>query len=112
MIRISLDFTRDGLLRRLEAKGHGGLGSTGSDIVCAAVTSMVRTAAQIIERMPGTEMSGGAEKPGDLRFEIERVSERRESYLQAVGDFVVLGLKSIERDYPDQCHVEMNTIDT
>ncbi len=110
MIRVSLGFDSDGLLRKLQVEGHANLGGKGNDIVCSAVTSLVRTAARLIERLPGTDVSGGADSPGEFRFSVERVSERREEYLRAIGDFIVLGLKDIESEYPGRCGIEITTI--
>jgi uncharacterized protein YsxB (DUF464 family) len=86
------------------AAGHAGYGSRGSDIVCAAVTVLLRTAAETLETSEGLTVTPLEVAEGLLAFTAEfaggadvRTAER----LKTAGDFLAAGLGSLAREFPD-----------
>ncbi|MDE5614650.1 MAG: ribosomal-processing cysteine protease Prp, partial [Treponemataceae bacterium] len=53
MTTVTLVCGKDGAFRSCEAAGHAGFAAKGSDIVCAAVTILLRTAADVLSGMDG-----------------------------------------------------------
>lgn len=101
---MGLDF--EGALRSLDSRGHAGTGRNsgpGSNIVCAAATVLVRTAARLLAEDPSNRVRGDASEPGVLRCEIDPVislSPEKKLWLRGVADFLVSGLRDLEKEYP------------
>ncbi|KKL15939.1 hypothetical protein LCGC14_2500580 [marine sediment metagenome] len=68
MIELRINLHRDGCLKGFQASGHAGSGKKGEDIVCAAVTVLLRTAARLISGEKGLETGGEALRPGEMTF--------------------------------------------
>jgi uncharacterized protein YsxB (DUF464 family) len=102
-IRAALD--GGGLLRSCAISGHAGAGKRGTDIVCAAVSVLARTALQTLSAREGIELRGEAPERGIFRLEAEVSPENREArdFLAGAGAFLLEGLSSVARDYPDFC---------
>lgn len=105
MIHILLVSGNDGTLKSFSASGHAEAAERGFDIVCSAVTSLLRTAIlslQSIEKqLGGLIISVQAEKRGNLNAEIKYSAPDYISILAYLFDFLVIGLKSIEDEYPN-----------
>ncbi|GMO40409.1 MAG: hypothetical protein Pg6C_01220 [Treponemataceae bacterium] len=87
----------------VRAAGHAGYGSRGGDIVCAAVTILLRTAAETLETSEGIMVTPLEVAEGLLAFTAEcaggadaRTAER----LTTAGDFLAAGLGSLAREFP------------
>lgn len=108
MIRAAVTVGPDGLLQRIEITGHAGHGVSGDDIVCAAVTTLVRSAARLLEGDGRFALSGEAPEPGALSFSVT-VGKAADSlpYLRGIGDMLILGLSDITREYPDRCSLHV-----
>ena len=107
MIRAAVTVGSDGLLQRVEITGHAGYGVSGNDIVCAAVTALVRSAARLLERDGRFEIAGEAPEPGALSFVVMARATDAEPYLRGIGDMLILGLSDITREYPDRCSLHV-----
>jgi uncharacterized protein YsxB (DUF464 family) len=94
---ITLD--RSSLLRSLSITGHADVGPPGHDIVCAAVTVLVRTAATVLSTKPYITAAVSAPARGELYLDIACKREG-EPYLSAVQDFLLEGLQSVAEEYP------------
>jgi uncharacterized protein YsxB (DUF464 family) len=94
--------TLDGsfLLRSLAVTGHAEGGLKGNDVVCAAVTVLVRTAAAVLSDKNYITAHIFAPARGELYLDVECVREG-EPYLSAVQDFLLEGLGSLAAEYPD-----------
>ena len=89
-------------------EGHAGAGPRGDDVVCAAVSILSRTALSILSKSEGVVVRGGAPERGVLWLETG-CEKRGASALSAVGSFLVEGLESVSREYPDYCSVVLRT---
>ena len=108
MINIEAVLEEDGTLRACRASGHAGAGKAGTDIVCAAVSVLMRTALSTLSEMEGITVRGGAPEKGQLWLEADYSAEGK-SFLFAVGVFLINGLKSVEKEFPDNCKLVINS---
>jgi uncharacterized protein YsxB (DUF464 family) len=107
MIEVAVRLDDAGLVRACEVRGHGGAGPRGSDIVCAAVTVLVRSFAGVLSKREGITVRGEAPERGILRIETGYAPEGRE-FLAAVGAFLLEGLGSVAAEYPRHCAIRIN----
>ena len=87
----------------MAAQGHSKLGKAGENIVCAAATVLIRTAARLLESDKEVEISGGADKRGSLDFVVETIGNGKSGYVKTVGEFLLQGLSDLQREYPREC---------
>ncbi len=104
---IKVDIFRDklGNITRFECSGHSGYAPSGSDIVCAAVTSVIYSAMNGIENVLhinfGYEQSDGyvfCVMPSDL-------SEIDTKHINILLESMFLFLKELEAQYPDNISI-------
>ena len=104
MIEIEAALETDGTLRSCKASGHAAAGKTGTDIVCAAVSVLMRTAIGILSGRKGIALRCGAPEKGQLWLEADYNADGKE-FLSAAGVFLIEGLKSVAQEYPKNCKV-------
>jgi len=92
----------DRVLKACKASGHAEAGKAGTDIVCAAVTVLLRTAVNTLSGRKGIIVQNGAPERGQLWLETVYEPEGKE-FLFAIGEFLVIGLMSISQEYPKNC---------
>jgi uncharacterized protein YsxB (DUF464 family) len=104
MIEIEALLDETGILRACRASGHAGAGKTGTDIVCAAVSVLMRTAVQVLEGREGIKLRVEAPEPGLLDLQADYTADGRD-FLSAAGEFLVAGLRSVAGEFPDNCRL-------
>ena len=109
MIEVQLLLDTSMCLVRLSTKGHAAREAGSASIPCAAVSALVRTTARIVEGRAGIESSGNAPHPGSLELRLYRVEAASREWLRGITDFLIVGLKDIEADYPGECRIVLNT---
>ena len=107
-VLIRLSFRPDGVLSSAMAEGHAGSVPSGYNAACAAVTVLLRTAYETVSGYEGVAASGRAPAPGYLSFEVGRYPPDAVDRLKGIGDFLTVGLSSVEREYPGliELHIE------
>ena len=105
MVRITVATDISGSIRNVIATGHAGSGETGTNIVCAAVTTLLRTAIRVFDRTSGISIRRDAKERGSLNFSVVAMQDGSEQYVKAVGDFLIIGLQDIQEEFPDDCAV-------
>ena len=108
MITIDVVVDEAGLLDSCRVEGHAGVGPRGGDVVCAAVSILVRTALRTLSGQEGVSVRGSAPERGVLWMEADCV-ESGASFLAATTAFLAEGLRSVAEDYPDHCSVYFST---
>jgi uncharacterized protein YsxB (DUF464 family) len=103
LIDIEAVLDENGILRSCRASGHAGAGKTGSDIVCAAVSVLMRTAVRALSGRKGITVRYEAPEPGLLFLEADYTSGR--DFLFAAGVFLIEGLASVAEEYPENCRL-------
>ena len=112
MLEISILLGQEGILKQLEASGHASGAKKGENIACAAASVLVRTAAILIENEKRVENSGSAEREGLFSLHVHGYEHECAKWLRGVCDFLVEGLKSIEREYPDSIQLSIRNSET
>jgi uncharacterized protein YsxB (DUF464 family) len=102
LVEISAVLDENGIMRSCKASGHAGAGKTGTDIVCAAVSVLMRTAVRVLSGRKGVTIRYSAPEPGLLELEVDYTAEGRD-FLFAAGVFLVEGLASVAGEYPQNC---------
>jgi hypothetical protein len=90
---MSVRMSVDGLIRRVDLAGH-----FPNTKACAALSSLVRTLAKILDRKDGVEISGAASEPGDFHMDVKSVSgeARTVEWVRGVTAFFMCGLNSLK----------------
>jgi len=109
MIEIEAILENDGTLRACKALGHAKAGKVGSDIVCAAVSVLMRTAFKTLSGRKGITLRGGAPEKGQLWLEADYEADGKE-FLFAVGVFLIEGLTSVAQEYPQNCKLTIKNL--
>ena len=104
MIEIEAVLEGDGTLRACRASGHAGAGKAGTDIVCAAVSVLMRTALSVLSGKKGITVRGGAPEKGQMWLEAEYDADGKD-FLYAAGLFLIEGLWSVAQEYPKNCKI-------
>jgi len=104
--KISLD--SGGVLKHCEISGHSQAAPSGSDIICAAVSALVRTTLRVLAQNPDVSLEWtGPRRRGEAGFSAACKNEAGKTCLYHAGHFLTEGLKSIAEDYPENCLVEV-----
>lgn len=93
---------RAGKLVRIEVSGHAGFADAGSDIVCAAVSALVMTAAHGVARICRTPVRVSDDPAGAFVLDVPGGGGRD---AQAVLETTLAGLKAIAGVHPSHVRV-------
>ena len=104
MIEIEAILDDDRILRACKASGHSGAGKAGADIICAAVSVLIRTAFSVLSGRDGIDVRGGASEKGQFWLEADYTAEGKE-FIFAAGEFLINGLSSVAQEYPENCKI-------
>ena len=96
-----------GILKSCRISGHAGAGPKGSDIVCAAVAVLARTAFEVLSTRKGIKVKGGNPERGEFWMEIAAPGFENLEFMNGVGAFLQRGILSVSKEYPDFCMVSI-----
>lgn len=108
MIVIDAVLDEEGILISCGAEGHAGAGPQGGDIVCAAVSVLMRTAYRLFLNRKGVKVRGEAPERGVFFLETDYTDGGGE-FLAVAGAFLLEGLKSVAEEYPGYCTMTTHT---
>ena len=108
MIDIEAVLDENEVLRSCKASGHAGKGQTG-DIVCAAVSVLIRTAACTLSAREGITIRYEAPEPGLFFLEADYTAEGKD-FLFAAGVFLIEGIALVAEEYPENCKLTIRRI--
>lgn len=102
MIHVLVELDAENRLISFEAAGHANHGTKGHDIVCAAVTILLRTTVQVLRSV---EADIHAESRGNLSFQVIKYTAEQAERLRYAAEFLWLGITSLQEEYPQalQC---------
>ena len=111
MISVQLVRAKDGSLASCRALGHARFAEKGNDIVCSAVTVLLRTTMQALSETEGVFVRLDAPDRGALDFDVSAESAPAESRAALVyaGRFLEAGLASLAREYPHNVELKIQT---
>ena len=104
MTSVLLVCDRDGCIKGCVATGHAEFARKGSDIVCAAESSLMRTAVQVLESTQALTVKKEVSTRGTLAFHVEYeypVAPELQGRLKCVADFLRTGFGDLICEYPD-----------
>jgi len=100
VIQVEIRLDHAGALRGFSVSGHSGTGKRGEDLVCAAVTVLVRTAARLLKLQPDFGVHGDAPESGEMEVQIGTVPAGRRAWLAGLTDFLVRGIEDLREENP------------
>lgn len=104
MITVSF-FKENGKVFKVSAKGHSGLAESGSDILCAAVSTLVQTAYLGIVDFGGEVEYKMSESEALFEFTVKGdTPARRET--EIILRTLYVGLADLSRGYPQNLKLE------
>ncbi|AEE17202.1 ribosomal-processing cysteine protease Prp [Treponema brennaborense] len=101
MTVVYLSRSRNGQFRSCRAEGHSGYAPSGSDIVCAAVTVLLRTTLQVLSESFGSAVKTDITSRGNLAFRVDDFAGGKSCRLIYAADFLRSGLTALQNEYPD-----------
>lgn len=103
MTEITLFCEKSGMITKCQANGHAGFSEKGTDIVCSAVTVLMRTAMQLLAQNDGVILEADTTSRGNLAFNVKlnKDSSEMKQYLKCIGDFLRTGFSSLQKEYPE-----------
>lgn len=110
MICIELERARSGEFISCSAYGHSSLDLRGSDIVCSAVTVLLRTAAVLLSKTEDVDVAVEAKERGSMQIKIKSYAKKSDSLLATlvcVADFLEIGIISVEKEYPENVELKI-----
>ena len=99
---------KNGCIGSLASNGHAGGRPEGRNIACAAVTALVRTAAQLLCETPELGVKGAASRAGELGFSLQSVPLRQRGYVRGISNFLLRGIADIANEYPQQVNLQLD----
>jgi uncharacterized protein YsxB (DUF464 family) len=105
VILVELLCREDGSFLSCKAKGHAGYSSAGTDIVCSAVTILLRTSCQVLSGVSGINLETKIKSRGTLFFRADKKetfldSEEVSTTLKCVADYIKKGIETLSLEYP------------
>ena len=103
MTAVTLLTDRNGVLINCKANGHAGFSRKGSDIVCAAVTTLLKTAMQVLSQTEDVALNADTSSRGTLAFCVEarKDTPETEMCLKYTADFLRAGFESLSKEFPE-----------
>ncbi len=110
MIHVKLIRNNDGSQLECVAKGHAGFAEKGKDIVCAAVTCLLRTTSETLSKENFLEVIFEAPERGYIRLIARKAAGVMEhsNILDYAGNFLVTGFKRLQTEFPEYVLLELN----
>lgn len=115
MIQVQICCSKDGVLHECLAQGHAGFGKPGEDIVCAAVTTLLRTTISVLSKDSQFLLETEITERGKLAFHVSvngasSNNEKAADKLKYAGSFLVDGLTVLQKEYPECVLVELREV--
>ncbi|MGB9678693.1 MAG: ribosomal-processing cysteine protease Prp [Thermoanaerobacteraceae bacterium] len=104
---IEVDILRNsfGKIYKFTVKGHADFNEYGKDIICAAVSAISQTAVLGLESLVFIHFKKKI-KDGYLTVEIDKINNEEDLIkVDSILETMVLGLKDIAKEYPDNVKV-------
>ncbi len=109
MIRVEVHVASNGLASRVSAEGHGLRAPFGGDVVCAAASAILRSAARTFECASAARVSGEAREAGRLEFAVELVGDDSAEWARGVSDSLIRGLADLASEHPEAVAVRITS---
>ena len=103
MTVIALSYGKNGVIKKCQANGHADFSKKGTDIVCSAVTILIRTAMQVLSHTENVLLITGPLERGVISFTVKAKTENSETETQliCIGDFLRTGFQALTKEFPE-----------
>ena len=93
---------RDGEIRQISCKGHAGYAEEGEDIVCAAISVLVTTCVNALEKVGGVKPElCENERTASIVVRLpEKLNDQQAHDAQIILNTVLQGLSDLRQEYP------------
>ncbi|MCQ2580406.1 MAG: ribosomal-processing cysteine protease Prp [Treponemataceae bacterium] len=112
MITAVLCKRSDGAFASCEVSGHAEFAPKGADIVCAAVSTVVRTTVAVLQSTDSAEplVTCDSSEHGQLAFRATEMSSAFVERLVFAADYLQKGLEIIAAEYPKYLKLRVKTV--
>jgi uncharacterized protein YsxB (DUF464 family) len=107
MIFVDLELEREASVLSCRAEGHALFDVAGKDIVCAAVTMLLRTVCEALQKSDGIEVTCEARVRGTLDFTAEGCTTEGATRIEFAALLLQTGVQDLQTEYPG--HVSLRT---
>ena len=111
MLKILISIDTDKVLREIRASGHAGDAVKGTNIVCSAATSLLRTACRTVISDKDIKCSFKAAAPGQVDFCIYGYGKQKSEWLKGITDYLLTGLNDLDNEYPEYFEINITIIE-
>ena len=111
MIDVRVLTDSSGCLKQLSAAGHSGSSEKGKDILCAAVTVILRTAARVLQGREKTAVTVLADECGQFKMIVQPFPDPDKEWFNGVSDMVIWGLMDLRDEYPGNIRLKLSKED-
>lgn len=112
MILVQVSVDNRGVLRDLKAAGHAEMGTAGSDILCSAVSILIRTAARTLEGrgVLADRADGRDRQRGEFLLTVEGDEMKDREWLSGISSYLMCGLNDLAAEYPEKIQLEVELV--
>jgi uncharacterized protein YsxB (DUF464 family) len=113
VITVQLRLDGRGCLESLVAAGHSlaasrdSLASDGTNLPCAAVSVLLRTAARVVSMEGRIDSEGSADEPGRLELAVGGYPDEMAGWLRGVTETLARGLSDVAAEYPGEIAIDI-----
>lgn len=113
MTKVLLVKASDGSKLHTVSEGHAEFAEKGKDIVCSAVTILMRTAIEMLSKTSEIELKTDTSLRGYLSFEarILKDDQKLKERLSTIGDFLKEGFESLSKEFPQNVKLDFKLED-
>ncbi len=97
MTKVEIELGQDKSIKKITVHGHANYAESGSDIVCAGISTLLMTGALAARKIIGTDIMKECK---DGRLVLEVPTDNVDDKLQVILQIVIIGLRDIESGYP------------
>ncbi len=105
ILEIHLCLDSNNIIKYVTAEGHAGETPAGANIICAAVSVLIRSAYRTIVKNSKVEACITAKDEGSLYFRVIQYQDSQNSWLKGITDYLITGIKDIETESPDSIKI-------
>ena len=100
MIKVLLECSEEGLLQNCLAEGHADYAPKGNDIVCAALSCLLRTVLTQLKAKKTLIVKTQIPNRGMLAFSVEEFTKDDEFLLKYASDFFLFFISQLVEEFP------------
>ena len=105
ILKIDICLNSNNIIKYVTAEGHAGETLARENIICAAVSVLIRSAYRTIVKNSKVEACITAKNEGSLYFRVIQYEDSQIEWLKGITDYLMTGIKDIETESPDSIKI-------